>query len=242
MSGMIYKSQIDMRVAPTEPNHLARLSDVLDMVDGKTKRPVRLYLGTNFVSTYDSTSKTLTQTTAADVLIDNVVIGMNDRVLFNGQTDKTQNGIYKLTTLGSSLVNAIFTRDDDFDISVEIFEGMRVFVTEGDTYAGTVWKLTGTGPFTLDTSNIEFIQDIVKYTEVVELTFTAIGDDTNSEFTFNHNFGTKNVTFEAFNADGENIGVLIRRTSINDFKVIFGNPLAVGDDITIIARAVVNPS
>jgi hypothetical protein len=55
-------------------------------------------LSANFVGTY--ANKVLTQTTPAEIVIDGVTLALADRVLLIGQTDKTQNGIYTVTTLG----------------------------------------------------------------------------------------------------------------------------------------------
>jgi hypothetical protein len=243
MSGIKTYSQYDMRVKPTEPNHLARLSDVLELIDGKTKAPVRFITDANLVFTYDGVAKTLTQDAADDLSIDGIAVSLNDRVLVNAQTDKTQNGVYKVTTLGSSgTTAAVLTRDDDMDESFEIIEGMRVFVAEGNTHAGTVWKLVGTGPWTLDTSNIEFTQDVVKYTEILETIFTATGDDSTVEYTFTHDFGTKNVTVEPYDpATGDTVAVQIVRTSVNDLKIMLGEPLGTGNNLVFIVRAVVTP-
>ena len=237
-----FLTQIDMRVKASEPSHLVRLSDVLELIDGKTKAPVRLITSADLGCTYDSGAKTLTQNSAAELTIDGVATALNDRILVNGQSDKTENGIYKVTTLGTSGIQAVLTRDDDMDESFEIIEGMRVFIAEGTSYAVTVWKLVGTGPWTLDSSNIEFTQDVVKYTEILEYPYTVVGDAGTVEYTVPHGFGTKAVTVEVYDATtGETVWPQITRTSVNDIKITLGVPLGAGNDLIAIARAVVSP-
>jgi hypothetical protein len=129
------------------------------------------------------------------------------------------------------------------DASGEIIEGVRIFISEGGVYAGTVWKLQGPGPFTLDSSNMEFAQDIVKYREIMEKVFDVTGDDTTTEFVLSHGFGTRNVTVEIYDAaTGETVEAYVLRVSVNDIKVVTGIPLAVGTVFKVIARAVLNPA
>jgi hypothetical protein len=232
-----------MMVSPTEPNHVTRLRDVMDLVDGKTKSPTRVVKLANLAGTYSGTGKTLTATANGALVIDGIALAVNDRVLLNGQTDKTQNGIYTVTAAGDASNPFILTRDTDMDTSAEIIEGMRIFISEGHVYAGTVWKLQGTAPFTLDTSNIEFVQDIVKYREVMEMVFEVTGDDAESEFILTHNFGTRDVTVEIYDAStGETVEAYVIRASVNDIKVVTGIPLPDGTVFKVIARAVLNPA
>jgi hypothetical protein len=241
MSGIPYYSQINMRVPATEANHLVRLGEVVDLIDNKTKAPVRLISLANFDNATFA-NNTLTFTETIDIIVDQSRLVLNDRILVNGQTDKTQNGIYVVTNQNDGATEVlVLTRDNDMDVSAEIFENMRVFVSEGIQYGGTLWKLTGTGPFVLNTSNLEFIQDIVKYTEILEKTFVLEGDDLTDEFVCTHDFGTSTVTFELFNSMGETVYAMISRISVNDVKVSTGAPLATGEDLTLIARAVVTP-
>jgi hypothetical protein len=243
MAGSKYYSQIEMLVEPTEANHVTRLKDVLDLVDGKTKAPVRVISSANLAGTYNGTDKTLTAGANGVITLDGITLSNGDRLLVNGQSDKTQNGIYVVTDEGDISSLAVITRDTDMNISVEIYEGMRIFVSEGNVYAGTVWKLQGTGPFTLDTSNIEFAQDIVKYREIMEKVFDVTGDDATDEFTLTHGFGTRNETVEIYDATtGDTVEAYVLRTSVNDIKIATGIPLASGTVFKVITRAVLNPA
>jgi hypothetical protein len=243
MSGKNFYSQINMLVDPTEPNHVTRLRDVMDLVDGKTKSPVRVISLANLAGSYDGTGKTFTATSNGAITLDGVTLAVDDRILVNGQTDKTVNGIYAVTDTGDGSSPFVLTRDTDMDASDEIIEGMRIFISEGSVYAGTVWKLQGTGPFTLDTSNIEFVQDIVKYREIMEKVFDLAGDGSETEFSFTHGFGTKNVTVEVYDAaTGETVEPLVVRNSVSDINVVTGIAVEAGVVLKVIVRAVLNPS
>jgi hypothetical protein len=115
-------------------------------------------------------------------------------------------------------------------------------VSSGIANAGTTWKLTGTGPFTLDSSNLEFALDIAKFTEIAEAVFDVVGDTSTTEYPFTHNFNTRNVQVEIYdNTTGETVFAQVARTSVNDIKITVGEPLGVGNDLVVVVRAVVTP-
>ena len=64
-----------------------------------------------------------------------------DRVLIKNQTDATQNGIYNVTTIGTSSTNWVLTRARDYDNSSAggVAAGDLIFVGEGTTQASTSW-------------------------------------------------------------------------------------------------------
>ena len=244
MSGIRTYHQTDLRVPPTESNHLVRQKDMIEYVAGLTKQPVRVALTAPFVGAYNATAMTLTQATPGELVVDGVTLALNDRKLVTAQPDLTQNGIYIVTTLGDTTTAAVLTRAEDFNSSVDIINGIIVPVSEGDSYGGSRWKLTAaTIPAELDVTNLIFTEEIVDFTKVVEMTFPIVGDDTKELFEFEHNLGSLNVTHEIRDdATGETIVALFRRTSINDVEVEFGIPLAAGDNFTLIIRAEVDPA
>ena len=239
MSGIKTYTQFDMRVPPTEEHHLVRLDDMLRYVAGKIKNPVRAALNTNFAATYDGTGKTLTQSVPAAVVIDGVTLVVGERVLFAGQTDKTQNGIYVMTTAGvTSSVAAVFTRAADFDEASDIISNVKIPVSEGTAnHDSTCVLTTDTLPIVLDSTNLDFARDSGSLTHVEQLTFTLVGDNATEAFTFSHNLNTLNVTHELYDANGETVVAQFQRTSVNDVKVTLGEALAVGDDLTLVVRA-----
>ena len=88
----------------------------------------------------------------APASIDGVTLAANDRVLVRAQTNKTQNGIYKL-------VSGNLVRTADFDDGLEVNGGEYVFVKGGDVYAGTAWVVTAPdAAATMGVSEIEWTQ------------------------------------------------------------------------------------
>ena len=114
----------------------------------------------NFVATYSNgtagVGATLTQTSAAVVVIDGVTLTLNQRVLFQGQTTSAQNGVYSITTLGTGVVQAVFTRTTDYDTNTEIIPGTLIPILSGTVYAGSIWLETQTVT-TVGTDPILFI-------------------------------------------------------------------------------------
>jgi hypothetical protein len=123
--------------------------------------PVVANQNSNFAATYFFNSDggigdTLTQTSAAVVVVDGVTLTINQRVLFSAQTASLQNGVYQISTLGTSLVQAVFTRVTDYDTNVQIIPGSLVPVNGGTTWAGSIWAETATVA-TVGTSPIIFV-------------------------------------------------------------------------------------
>ena len=208
MSGIKTYLQTDLRTPPTEQNHIVRMQDMIDYVAGMTTAPVDVVLTTPFDAAYNTVGMTLTQTTPEELEIDGVTLLLGDRVLITGQLDKTQNGIYTVTTLGvDGTTEAVLTRAVDFDESTKIANGMIIPVDGGDVNAGTRWKLTtGAKPFVLDSVTLDFAKDVVDFTKVVEMSFPIEGDDTDMSYLFTHDLNTLNVTHELYeDATGETV-------------------------------------
>jgi len=72
---------------------------------------------------------------------------LNDRVLVKNRSNAIENGIYKVTTLGTTSVYWVLTRATDYDNSNvgEVTNGDYVFVLNGTTYANTTWVQYGNG-------------------------------------------------------------------------------------------------
>ena len=245
MSGTIHKSQIDMRTPPTEDNHLVRLTDMREALDGLETQAVDVVLDVPFVGAYDPLTQTLTQTTAETVIIDDVTVAQDGRLLCTAQPDATQNGIYKLTTLGvTGTTVAVITRASDMNASASLVSGKIVPVTSGTVNAGTKWKLSpATKPAVLDGTNLIFSKVVADRKKVVELAFDLEGDGVQTTFTRNHNLDTWNVTHELIEAppSGETVYAQFKRISANTVTVTFGEAPAVGEDHILIIRAEIEP-
>jgi len=79
-----------------------------------------------------------------------VTLATGDRILLNGQTTASENGIYVVQASGQAL------RATDFDTATEVDSGDFIFVSAG-TYANTGWVQT-LKPATIGTDPISFTQ------------------------------------------------------------------------------------
>jgi hypothetical protein len=89
--------------------------------------------------------------------IDGQAVALNDRVLVKDQVAQAQNGIYKCTTAGTSLVAFVLTRATDSDSSAEIV-GAFAFVEEGTANSDSGFVNTNTGTITIGTTAITYTQ------------------------------------------------------------------------------------
>lgn len=87
--------------------------------------------------------------------ISGVTLSQGDRVILLGQTDKTQNGVYEVTSIGSSVV---MTRAEDMNgnPAEEIYQGSSFLIIDG-SMQGTIWSLINKS-VTFGTTEIEFAQ------------------------------------------------------------------------------------
>ena len=122
--------------------------------------PAVVTQGTNFSGVYANgaagVGATITQSVAAVVTIDGVTLTINQRVLFTGQTDPAENGVYQISTLGTGAVQAIFTRVTNYDTAAEILPGTLIPVTSGTIYGGSIWLQTQIVA-TVGTDPIQFV-------------------------------------------------------------------------------------
>jgi hypothetical protein len=83
---------------------------------------------------------TLTSTVNGAFATDGVSPAINSRILVKNQITTFQNGIYTLTTVGTSSTPWVLTRATDYDTTCEIQYGTYVPITSGTLYAGTTWQ------------------------------------------------------------------------------------------------------
>lgn len=102
----------------------------------------RVYVGTNI---------DLATALEAGDTIDDVVLVAGNRVLVNGQSTQSQNGIYVVQETGPAV------RATDFDTATEVKSGDFIFVSAGTNYANTGWVQTLT-PATIGSDPISFTQ------------------------------------------------------------------------------------
>lgn len=77
------------------------------------------------------------------------VLTSSDRVLVNGQTTASDNGIY-VTSAGA------WTRAADADTDAEVTAAKLVSASEGATYSDSLWILTTNNPITLGATSLSF--------------------------------------------------------------------------------------
>ena len=87
--------------------------------------------------------------------VDGVTLANGDRVLLKNQTTASQNGVYVVGGVGSSVT---LTRATDADQNAEVTGGLAMFVTEGTTQADTAWVLTTNDAITVGTTALTFTQ------------------------------------------------------------------------------------
>jgi hypothetical protein len=101
---------------------------------------------------------TLTANSNGAITVDGYSAVVNDRILVKDQVDATQNGIYKVTTVGSGGTPFVLTRATDFDQAAEMKTGSLTYVQHGTANAGSSYALTTPTPITVNTTSLSFVQ------------------------------------------------------------------------------------
>lgn len=136
-------NKITNLASPTNPNDAANKAYVDAVSEGlHVHAAARVYVGSNIDLSTDLES--------GDV-VDGVTLAAGDRVLVNGQSTQSQNGIYVVQASGAAV------RASDFDTALEVKSGDFVFVSAGTLYGNTGWVQTLT-PATIGTDAISFTQ------------------------------------------------------------------------------------
>ena len=119
---------------------------------------------------------TLTNSSAFGLLIiDGINVAVGQRILVWQQSISSQNGIYTVTNVGTSLTPWVLTRATDYNNSAQVIHLKIVLVQAGNTLAGISFQETATGPFIIGTSAIMFVQfDILNAATVVFPTWIPI--------------------------------------------------------------------
>lgn len=159
------------------------------------------------VRAVSTTNITLSGGTPATV--DGVSLSLEDRVLVTGQSSGAENGIYRVTTVGSGS-NGTWVRGRDSNQNDKVVAGMTTMVAEGTTYGDTLWKLITDGTITLGTTSLTFEQHSTVGSSSVDALadVTLSSTSTNDVLTYN---GSQWVNSSAIdltgNIDGGNVNV-----------------------------------
>lgn len=111
--------------------------------------------------------------------IDGVTINPGDRILVKNQTTATQNGIYIVSSIGSSSVKWILTRSTDADTAsaTEVSHGMSVYVTNGSVNGSKKFYMSTNSSVTMGSTNLDFTKTNLCPIETNEnLELRVIGD------------------------------------------------------------------
>lgn len=116
----------------------------------------------NLTSTYNNGASgvgaTLTNSsTLVAFTVDGYNANLNDRILVKNQTSSLQNGIYKVTTVGSSVIAWVLTRATDSDTWAKLVSAFT-FILSGTTQANTSWVSTVAAGGTLGTTAVTWVQ------------------------------------------------------------------------------------
>ena len=135
--------KITSLATPTDSSDAATKAYVDGVAEGlQVHESARVYVGTNI---------NLANALEAGDVIDGVTLVAGNRVLVNGQTTTSQNGIYVVQATGAAV------RAVDFDTALEVDSGDFIFVSSGTTFGNTGWVQT-LKPATIGTDPISFTQ------------------------------------------------------------------------------------
>lgn len=130
---------------------------------------------TGKVTVRAATTANVTLASAAPNVLDGVTLAANDLILVKDQSAGAENGIYKVTTLGTG-ANGVWTRDTAFDTSAEVKPGLFAFVSEGSTLADKGFTITTNATITLGTTPIVWSQTSGAGQITAGAGFTKTGD------------------------------------------------------------------
>jgi hypothetical protein len=167
LAGGTMTGALTLSGAPTSDLHAA----TKQYVDGVSAgihfhKSVRIATATNWSAVYANGTNGYGATLTASVNqsinpADGVTLAVGDRILVKSQTDAKQNGIYDVTSLGSSSSKWVLTRsaDSDNNPNGEVAGGDFTFVTEGSTNASIGFILSSpSGTATIGTDNLVYAQ------------------------------------------------------------------------------------
>jgi hypothetical protein len=123
--------------------------------------------GTTDASQGTGIGATLTNGTTGTTVIDGYTLLANDRILVKNQSTALQNGIYYVSTAGTTGVATVLTRATDADnhIAGQVTAGDFVFVAGGSTLLSTGWTQTSQGTATTPNKGIKLGTDSLTFSQ-----------------------------------------------------------------------------
>jgi len=123
--------------------------------------------GTTGVDGGAGVGATFTVSATGAFVIDGYTTLLNDRILLKNQATATQNGIYVVTTAGTTGVSAVLTRATDADnhIAGQVVPGDFVFVAKGTLNQSSGWVQTASGTATTPSNGIKLGTDALAFSQ-----------------------------------------------------------------------------
>lgn len=190
-----------------------------------TLTPVRLVSTSNVSGTYSNGSSNngvgATLTVAASSLtIDSVACAVGDRVLLHTQTNTYEQGIYVVTSIGSTVV---LTRSADLQCNEQLKAGMNVAVAAGSLNAGNFYTLVEPLPAQLGIDALVFNAD----PGAGSVSFSGAASTANALPVFSDTAGNIKAATGA-STFGQNLAITGTLSSTGNFSVSAGTITASG--------------
>lgn len=144
---ILYQSSLSAMKSIAEFNGRILVLGLVNIPVSSTYLPAATMANTNIVGTYyngvnnDGIGATITAPSNASLpTINGYVSNQGDSILLSNQTIASQNGVYVVTSVGSSGTPWILTRRSDYNTISKILPDIPVFITNGGSI-NTSWAL-----------------------------------------------------------------------------------------------------